>query len=913
MDAGQWNRVRAMFEAALELPEAERRSFVEATSTDLALRDEVLALLAADAGTAAAATDVGDAAPDLLAGIGDDAGADERGALVGTRVGPWRLERELGRGGMGAVYLGERVDGDFRQFAAIKLVRSSWEAGELQRRFRSERRILASLDHPNIARLVDGGETADGKPYLAMEYVDGQPLCAHCDARRLAVADRLQLFLAVCAAVAYAHRSLVVHRDLKPSNVLVGSDGEVKLLDFGIARLLENDAAMTGSAMRVFTPEYAAPEQVRGDPLTTSVDVYALGVMLFELLTGRRPYRLSATTPAMLERAILAEEAQRPSQVAVSGDALSSPLAHARASEPHQLGASLRGDLDAIVLKALRKEPQQRYVSVEALANDVRCYLGRQPVAARRGNWRYRGVRFLQRHWLAVALGSIAFAGILTGLGVALWQAERARQQELVAQNEARKARAVSEFLTGVFKAAEPGSSDGRDPRASELLRRAADKVGAQSDIAPTSRASMLMAIGSAYLTMDDHPRGLELMRSAHEAALRGDDVRLRAETQLELARALDSDGQSNAALHELEQAQSFVATDPLSDGVLRRRFGYLIAVVYNNLDRAADALPHLDRVYREAVATDGLGSAAVGKFVDLYSSLLISAHRGGDAIALTQANYEASRRRPDLPLLERSNFAAAYGLSLLRAERAAEAESAYREALALDEKLYGVGNLATDISMNNVAAALRNQRRFAEAAEFGARVLAMRRAHLPADSAAIARSLAMLGDIWRSAGDFDKAVPLLRESVAIFDRRGEDDRASAITAHLNLIRALEAAGAYDEALQVMSHVLPHTQRSSSQYAGAGGAEVRLMHARLLARAEPEGKDCSAIAHVLEVAPAGEAVAVEAHVLAADCERRNGRTQPMQEHLAAAGAAQLPPDRLSAYARERLAELGARR
>jgi serine/threonine-protein kinase len=281
MDAGQWSRVRAMFEAALERPPGERSAFVAATCADHALRAEVLALLAADAGTIDGATEVAQAAPDLLAGLGSAADSDERATFVGARVGPWKLERELGRGGMGAVYLAERVDGDFRQLAAIKLVRSSWEAGELQRRFRSERRILASLDHPNIARLVDGGETPDGKPYLAMEYVDGQPLCVHCDARRLAVADRLRLFLAVCAAVAHAHRSLVVHRDLKPSNVLVGADGEVKLLDFGIARLLETDAPLTGSAMRVFTPEYAAPEQVRGDPLTTSVVVYALGEMLF--------------------------------------------------------------------------------------------------------------------------------------------------------------------------------------------------------------------------------------------------------------------------------------------------------------------------------------------------------------------------------------------------------------------------------------------------------------------------------------------------------------------------------------------------------------------------------------------------------------------------------------------------------
>jgi predicted Ser/Thr protein kinase len=914
MTPEQWNLARALFDAALERPRAARAAFIDAASAtdsriDAYVRDEVRAMLAADEATETQETGLACAAPDLLAQLDIETEADERGAFVGIRVGPWKLVRELGHGGMGAVYLGERVDGDFAQRAAIKLVRTGWDARELQRRFRSERRILASLDHPNIARLIDGGETVDGKPYLAMEFVDGKPLCAHCDAQRLRIAERLRLFIAICAAVAQAHRSLIVHRDLKPSNILVNTDGEVKLLDFGIARLLAPGTHATGSALRMFTPEYAAPEQVRGDPVTTSVDVYALGLMLYELLTGRRPYGQTASTPAAYERAILIDEPVRPSLLAQVQDAQSRSFAHARALEPNQLGASLRGDLDAIVLKALRKEPAQRYASVEALADDVQRYLQRQPVLARRGHWRYRGARFLQRHWLAAALGALALAGILSGLALALWQADKARRQEVLAQNEASKARAVANFMTGVFKAANPGSNDGSNPRASELLEHAVARLDAQTDLDAGARAGMLMAMGGAYLSMDDHPRGLTLMRSARQSALQGDDTRLRIETQLELARALDTDGQSTAALDELQQAQGFVADDPRSDATLKRRFEYVLAVVYNNLDRPTDALPPLERAYRDAIAADGLGAAVVGKFVDLYSVLLVSVHRGDEAIRMTQANYEASRRRDKVPLVERSNFAAAYGYALLDAGRPADAEVAYREALALDEQLFGVGNLATDISMNNVSAALRHQGKYVAAAELGERVLAMRRAHLAPDSAAIARSLAVLGNTYGGAGDLHKAIALMREAIAIFDQRHEDDRASAITARLNLARALEADGQYGDALQAVDHVLPHTQRSSSQYAGAGGADVRLMHARLQVRAAPDSRDCSAIASVLEVAPADAVEAVEAHILAADCEWRNRRAEQGKAHLASVDAPGVPLGKTSAYAQERLSEL----
>ncbi|MEO7326875.1 MAG: tetratricopeptide repeat protein, partial [Dokdonella sp.] len=292
-----------------------------------------------------------------------------------------------------------------------------------------------------------------------------------------------------------------------------------------------------------------------------------------------------------------------------------------------------------------------------------------------------------------------------------------------------------------------------------------------------------------------------------------------------------------------------------------------------------------------------------------LYSSVLVSLQRGDEAIRMTQANYEASKRRDKVPLIQRSNFAGAYGYALLNSGRPADAEIAYREALTLDEQLFGVGNLATDISMNNLSVALLHQGKYAAAAELGERVLALRRAHLPADSAAVARSLTVLGKMYGGAGNLDKAIALMREGLAILDKRHEDNRASAITARLNLARALETNGQYADALQAVDHVLPHTQQSSSQYAGAGGAELRLLHARLQVRAAPGSKDCSAIASVLEVAPVDAVEALEAHVLAADCEWRNGRATRGKVHLASLDAPRVPLDKLSPYARERLSEL----
>lgn len=359
-------------------------------------------------------------------------GSGGRFEAPGDQIGPWQLVRPLGRGGMGTVWLAQRADGHFQRVVALKLISAGLESEAIESRFLRERQILASLNHPNIAKLLDGGMAPDGRPYFVLEYVDGLPITQHCDQRRLGVVDRLRLFLQVCRAVAHAHQRLVVHRDLKPSNILVTGERMVQLLDFGIAKLLHPDvrgmAELTRPEDQAMTPRYAAPEQIRNETITTATDIYALGVLLFELLTGELPYGMSDQAGHALERAILEQEPRRPCAT-LSDPANLRVAAHAseRGAELGELSRQLEGDLETVVLKALKKQPADRYPSVEALAKDLEAYLDGKPVSAQPDSWRYRLGKFVGRHRAAVALGSLAVLGLLIAVLASLAEAERAR------------------------------------------------------------------------------------------------------------------------------------------------------------------------------------------------------------------------------------------------------------------------------------------------------------------------------------------------------------------------------------------------------------------------------------------------------------------------------------------------------
>jgi len=388
----------------------------------------------------------------------DDATRLEPGAPgddVGPRVGTYRLVRELGQGGMGAVYLAVRDDDAFHKRVAVKVLKRGMDTEAIVRRFRTERQILAGLDHPNIARLLDGGTTADGRPYLVMEYVDGAPLVEFAESRQLDTTARLDLFLQVAAAVQYAHQNLVIHRDLKPANVLVTHDGVPKLLDFGIAKLLNPEMAgqtlaPTAAGLQLMTPEYASPEQVRGETVTTATDVYSLGVLLYELLTGRRPYRLTSRAVADIARAVAEAEPVRPSVAVAEPPAADGPVTTRPGTRPPAPGDTqrrrrrLEGDLDNIVLKALSKEPARRYASVDQFAEDVRRHLAGLPVLARHDTLGYRASKFVRRHRGAVTAAAAVFLALVAGLVGIAWQARVARAERLRAEQRFDDLRALA-------------------------------------------------------------------------------------------------------------------------------------------------------------------------------------------------------------------------------------------------------------------------------------------------------------------------------------------------------------------------------------------------------------------------------------------------------------------------------------
>ena len=432
MDAERWQRLSPLLDALLELPIGQRSEHLAALRReDTQLADELESLLALDD------SDAGFLAEPVV--------ELPNGARPGARIGPYRLDRLIGEGGMGQVWLAMRADGLYERRVALKLLRPGLADPRLRQRFDREREILARFAHPFIARLLDAGIDRNGQPYLALEYVDGEPITTYCQTRELGIPARMDLVRQVCEAVSHAHANLIVHRDLKPSNILVTPAGHVRLLDFGIAKLLDADPLpvdRTRTGVRTFTLHYAAPEQIRGEPVTTMTDVYSLGVVLYELLTGSKPYRLTRQTDAEWEEAILAGEPMRPSQAAARADAAS-----ARPYTPARLARELAGDLDNIVLKALGKRPEQRYVSAEALSQDLLCYLRGRPVLARGEGLAYRARKYLNRHRWTIAAAGTVFAVLFISLGVVSWQARQALR-------EAGRAQAMQRFVADLFEGA---------------------------------------------------------------------------------------------------------------------------------------------------------------------------------------------------------------------------------------------------------------------------------------------------------------------------------------------------------------------------------------------------------------------------------------------------------------------------
>ena len=491
MTPENWKKVKSIVELAVDLAPDRRAAFLdERCAEDVTLRTEVESLLAADNTNA-----------QLLEGNFSTAvfGSDGPDALIGKQIGHYKITAEIGAGGMGSVYLAQRADGAFEQKAAIKLIKRGMDSDAIQKRFINERQILASLEHPNIAHLIDGGTTSDALPFFVMEYIEGETILDYATKKDLDLEARLELFRKVCSAVSYAHQNLVIHRDLKPSNILVTNDGTPKLLDFGIAKLLKSDTSNEQSTKNIiFTPEYASPEQVRSEKLTTATDIYSLGVILYELLTGNRPYDTNDKSLGDILRSICETEPERPSSV------VSRPRSgqhgtgqNNKQTDPRSKKQALLGDLDNIILKALRKEPERRYSSVEQFSEDIRLHLAGLPVMAITDTWGYRATKFVGRNKVPTVAAAVFLVTILGGSSATLYQARIAQRERLRAEQRFNDVRTLANsFLFEFHDAIQPlsGSTPARKLVVSRALEYL-DKLAVEA----TDDVALQRELGTAY------------------------------------------------------------------------------------------------------------------------------------------------------------------------------------------------------------------------------------------------------------------------------------------------------------------------------------------------------------------------------------------------------------------------------
>jgi serine/threonine-protein kinase len=735
VDPERWQRVKAILQGALERAGGERDGFLhEACGDDAALRDEVESLLAGVArGEALERTPHG--AQALL----DEPEAATADAGAGRLIGAYRVVRELGRGGMGTVVLAVRDDDEYQKRVAVKLLHPGTDSEDIVRRFRTERQILAAIDHPYVARLLDGGSTDDGLPYLVMEYVEGVPIDRYCDEHGLSITGRLILFRKVCEAVQVAHQNLIVHRDLKPGNILVTADGAPKLLDFGIAKLLNPELVaapldLTRSGRLPMTPEYASPEQIRGEPVTTASDVYALGVLLYELLTGHRPYRLAGLQFHEIARAICEDEPTRPSAVidlveepgegAFAGRALTPELvSRTREGTADRLRRRLRGDLDTIVLTALRKEAGRRYASVERLSEDVRRALEGLPIMARRATLPYRAGKFVRRHRAAVA-AALVFVVSLTAFAVVTVRAR------IAAQSEAARARAVTDFLRETIGSAHPYRGRGRDVTVVEVLGLAVDELGRSFADRPELRAELQQTIGATYASLGRFDEAERLLRSSIETLGR-------------------TPGKAEPGV-----ARSLVE----------------LGNVYREQSRFDDADRCLQEALRIRERESGPAHPDVAHTLRAIGNLRSRQGRNDEAAALFRRALGIQERElgpDDHEVAETLNSLA---VVLIDQGELAEAEVVGRRALAIEEKRYGPDHVGLSAALHNLANLCSKLDRHEEAERLCQRSLAITERALGSDHPATALSLDLLALTYDDSDRPELAEQSWRRSISILE-----------------------------------------------------------------------------------------------------------------------------------------------
>jgi serine/threonine-protein kinase len=697
--------------------------------------------------------------------------------LVGQMLGPYTLISQIGDGGMGTVWLAERSDGRFERRVAVKFIHIALMGREGEARFKREGNILGKLAHPHIAELVDAGVTTGGQPYLILEYVEGESIDRYCDQRKLDVEARIRLFLDVLVAVAHAHANVIVHRDIKPSNVLVSNDGVVKLLDFGIAKLLEGDGTgaaatmLTGEGGSSMTPEYAAPEQLTGARITTATDVYALGVLLYVLLTGQHPAGKGVRSAADLVKAIVDTEPIRPSDVVVTAqDKATTSAAATRATTPEKLSRQLRGDLDTIVAKALKKNPVERYGSVTALADDLGRYLRNEPILARPDAFSYRASKFVRRNRIAVGLASLAIVAVLAGATGIVIQTRTARRQRDLAFRERDRAGRITDFMTRMFKVSDPSEARGNSVTAREILDKASKDVDTGLAKDPEAQAEMMTVMGKVYASLGLFPRAESLLRQSLE--IRRRVLGLEHPDTLKTMRALAG---------TIGQAGRYADGEKISRETL-------------DIERRV-----LGPEHPETLAT--MGQLAID--IDLQGRIT-------EAEKLLQQTFDLQRRILGAKHLDTLATMDNMAWILMAEHRFPEAEKMQRDAIDLEREVQGPEHPDTAYAMNRLARILSLEDNYPEAEKIQLEALAIQRHILGVEHPNTLRSLTNLGDIQTKAKHYADAERTFKElhdiQLRALDRN--DPNAAATIYNLGCLAALQ--GRPEEALPLLRNAVDH-------------------------------------------------------------------------------------------------------
>ncbi len=761
-----WDELGRLYEELRKIPPEERNAWIEKHCSDEKLKSELYTLLEVDEDSAvyfdSLTSNVISPALDELSDMPPSSG----------KVNNYKIIKKIGRGGMGNVYLAERDDDTYKSCVAVKILRRGMDSDDILERFRNERQILARLNHPNITHLLDGGITSDGRPYFVMEYVEGKPITQYCDENNLTVKQRIELFNQICDALAYAHQNLVIHRDLKPGNIMVTAQGNVKLLDFGIAKILDENNTrhftLSNTGQRLMTPEYASPEQVNGEPINTASDVYQLGLVLYKMLSGKTPFVFENKSLAETEQIIINEIPQKPSVLLASAEFSDlQKISARRKSTPKKLIRELKGDLDQMILKAIQKDPDQRFNSVLEFRRDIERYKRDLPVKSRGNNIGYITGKYLQRNKLFIAIAAVFF---ITLTSLSIFYNHSVTEQRNQAQNEAEKAAQVTSFLMELFEANDPALSRGEELTARQLLKNAEQRIEMLEN-QPEVQAQMFHVTGQIYRRIGDFDRAEEFLSQALNlrTSLYGHDNNETISVYDQLGLLYSDTGNYALADSILQHAldlrlkQSKPNDPEISD--TKTKLAYVL--------RRTGDYDEAERLYRNSYE---IRKRHYGEShpltVENLSSLGVTMINKGNYLSSESILREVLEIRrdalgpvhPDLAM-SMNNL----GAVLLNIGLFSEAESLFRESLEMRQTLFGDLHPKVALTMNNLGITLREQNRYVRSMDYLIEALEIRNNILGRDNVNTAISKFSLGQLKLHIGEIDRAFDLLKSAYEVF------------------------------------------------------------------------------------------------------------------------------------------------